>query len=553
MATEPPATPVPTDVLQALGELIGAHGRLETAYRTAATAPDQPLPVQGQFTAASRWEQTLQILHRATSLVSGLAAGYTSTPNSYDQHAVQPCGGCGRRTAVRIYGQPWHYVCWLDAGCPLTPAAPAPAQPAAVAPETAAPATDTPTRDDRPGTADSAVNGAHSGYRRVINRRVYLDPVEEARDWARAVRKRWPDATGDECAAALDAWHGAMQHGGTPARFVSHPGRTGITIFEWLCAKNGASPLPEPLANDRVRELTGSHDVALRMLAFIVPGQVPREGQAVTELDVTAQYLGAAVSTELGHGQPIEAGPVAPVDQEMTFRRPGYARLATLPDLSALPAHVQAALRMISPDGWLPFPVCRYLQHDHHIALDVAEVIMWEPGTYGRRLDPWCKLLGTGRKSLSTAARAGDHAAELALSVVKPTYSKFLGGMIRSERHNDRSSLRPDWFDMYVSQANINALRAIDKALAANPALRLLGGMKDAFWFLSDDPTGPLRPTGLTYADLPDQPKSFDQPGKWHVNRFGLVTPEIIKAHKSGRVGVLRKAITAADVARKAA
>lgn len=526
-------TTEPADLAALVADLIGDQGRLATAYRTAAVGPN----AQGAFAAAAQWEPVLQILHRATGLVTGLAAGYTTTPMTHAD-TVAPCTGCERRTAIRIYSQPWHYTCWLGAGGPLSPTLETGPQTAREAPAATA-------RTERPTGPVRPSDGPHS---RPVRRTVKLDPDEERRDWARAVRIRYPDATADECAAALDAWHGAMQHGGTPAKYVSHPGRTGITIFEWLCARHGASPRPEPLLNERVRELTRSRDVALCSLAFVSADQALRVGMAVTELDVTAQYLGAARSTELGHGQPVEKGPVPPVDQEMTFRRPGYARLASLPDLTALPAHVRAVLSAISPDGWLPFPLARYLQHDHHIALDVAEVIMWEPGTYGRRLDTWCTLIGAGRKTLGAAARAGGLAAAMALAVVKPTYSKFLGGMIRSERHNDRSSLRPDWYDMYVSQANVNALRAIDKAVRADPGLRVLGGMKDAYWLLSDDPTaGPLRPDGLTYADLPDQPTSFDQPGKWHVNRFGPVGDAIIAAHKSGRVGVLRKAITAAN------
>jgi hypothetical protein len=554
MASDP--QPAPTDDLQALlGDLIGDHGRLEVAYRTAATAAGQPLPVQGRYAAAARWEQVLQVLHRATSLASGLAAGHTTTPNSHDQDAVQACAGCARRTAIRIYGHPWHYTCWLDAGCPLAPPGPATTQPAADAPQTAAATTGTPKMADGPaepaagdsGPLSDAAGDKTNRRRPTPVHRWEPDLAEEAADFRRAVRRKQPTATDEDCEAALAAWHAHVTHNGQAARFVSTPGYTGVAVYEWLTAQHGAMARPVPLADEHALEICGDRRV-LRVLSFVAPG-APQEGQAVTEADVTAQYLGGARSAELGDGDPVEFGPVAPDDQPAVFKRPGWVELGSVPDLSRLPVTARCAFAKLRPGSMLATPAARYLSHDHHLVLDVAGGLGWPQGQHGRRLSTWCALFADALAQLSALADAGDQAAALAAGVVKSVYATFLGGMTTSAQHNDKGTLRPDWHDQYVTQAGVNALRAVDKALANGATV--LGGMKDSFWFLSDAAAAPVRPVGMTFNDAPDKPAH--QPGKWHVNRFGPVTPEIIAAHKAGRVGVLRKAITASDTARKAA
>ena len=83
-----------------------------------------------------------------------------------------------------------------------------------------------------------------------------------------------------------------------------------------------------------------------------------------------------------------------------------------------------------------------------------------------------------------------------------------------------------------------------------------IGGLKDAFWFVADDadPAVGFRPDGLFYSDLPEQmPKSFDQPGKWHLTRWGTVTKDLVAAHQRGRHGVIQREVVAADKRRKAA
>lgn len=179
----------------------------------------------------------------------------------------------------------------------------------------------------------------------------------------------------------------------------------------------------------------------------------------------------------------------------------------------------------------------------HGVALDVSRAITWPKGQYGRCLDRWCALFADGRATLAQNAAAGQPGAALALKVLKSCYATFLGGMTRIKQHNDRGTLRPDWHGTYVSQAGVNALRAVDKALKADPELRLLGAMKDSFWFLGSEP---VQPDGMTFTE------KNGQGGKWHLNRWGTVDSDIINAHARNRIGSLRKAITAADTAPRA-
>lgn len=527
------------DPIALLGQLVGEHGLLEVAYRTA-LAGTQPQP------PAHRWEPVLQALHRAVSLASGLAAGHTTTPTGYDPGPVQPCTRCGRRTAIRVYGLPWHYTCWLAEGCPTSSSAAEPAVDAPTVPASTQPAPEPSEagRDDHSGTPAAPLNPAR---RSTPNSTFTLDEDEELADFARVIRKRRPEATDDQCRAALAAWHGAVIHQDKPVRFVSSPGYAGVTVYEWLIAQHGDMVKPEPLRDEAVLALTEDRAV-LRVLSFVNRDETPVIGQAVTEADVTAQYLAAARSTELGDGAPVQFGPV-PVDEHAAlFKRPGYVQLGSDPNLSRLPVTARLPFATVKAGSWLPTPAARYLSHDHRLVLDVAGGYGWPAKQHGRRLMVWAALFTDGRTTLSIAADAGDEAAGLALVVLKAVYATFLGGMTRSEKHNDKSTLRPDWHDQYVMQAGVNALRAIDKALANGG--RVLGGMKDSFWFLSDD-QAPVRPAGMVWNDQPDREPTY-QPGKWHVNRVAPVTEDIVAAHKAGRVGVLRKMITESHNAREA-
>lgn len=542
-----------TDLMTMVADLIGERGRVEIAFRTAAEAsPRRP---------QDRWQPVLQELHAAVGLVSSLAAGYTDPPTGYAHPAVpEPCGGCGGRTAMRIHGRPWHYTCWMRAGCPLEPA-PAPAAgnsepatppaPAPVAEQAAEPGTGAASESPReaapaadgPAKAVPAASGALSASNGAPEpaARFELSPEQELADWAREVRTRYPDANDAQCAAALAAWHTHVTYSGDPVRFVSSPGYTGVAVYEWLTGRRGAMVKPEPLQNEAVLALSEAR-TTLRVLSFVDRDQDVVVGQAVTEVDVNAQYLAAARSAELGDGEPTEHGPIAVADQLAVFRRPGYVQLGTRPDLAQLPPTARLAFASVDAGWWLPTPTARYLQHDHQVPLDIAAAWLWQAGQHGRRLAVWAGLFADARAALTAARDAGDWAAGVALQVLKATYATFLGGMTRSEQHNDRGTLRPDWHDQYVTQACMNGLRALDKVRAAGGGTPI-GMMKDAAWWVTAVDLAPYKPAGMVFSE---------QPGKWHINRWGVVGADMVSAHASGRVGTLRRTITEADAARQA-
>lgn len=434
----------------------------------------------------------------------------------------RPCRICGAPVTTWFCGAPAHGGCWENAGRPGLPTA----DPTAPAPA-AAPASTTPA--DVSETAGS-------------------DTDAELSNWARVVRAReeWADATDAQCQAALAAWHTHVTYQGRPARWASAPSATGLLIFEWLLAQRPQMVSPTALQTEDVVALTRDGAV-LRTLAFLDSDQVPTVGDGVTELDVNAQYLAAARSTELGDGEPEQLGPVTPDNLRPLLARPGWVQLGDVPDLTGLPITARGPLARIREGSWLPAPMARYLTRDHDVTLDVAAAWTWPTGQHGRRLDVWCAAIADARASLTTAKAGGDAAAAIALGMLKAMYAATLGGMLRSEQHNRSHSFRPDWTDMYVAQANANALRAIDKALTAtrdtDNAPRLLGMMRDSAWWMAD--TAPLTANALADALV-----ISGQPGKWHVNRWGPVTEALVSAHQTGRVGLVRKAITQADTDR---
>lgn len=530
------STPEP-DAAARLGELVGDRGRLALAYRLARE--------HGDLDPQRRWTLVVELLAQALELATDLT-GQTDTADTTAAER-RPCVTCGGDTELRVYEHPWHYSCWMNVGCPEAPEfgtsevtdnETTGSGKAVTAAETSTDATEQTAGTETPDAPTRGASGARSGRSgRGSGERFELDPAEELHDWSREARSLVPDATDEQCAASLAAWHAAVVAGGESARFVSSPGYTGVAVYEWLSQRHGSMTRPEPLQSEQVWELSEAR-TTLRVLSFLDPDQTPEVGQSVTEVDVNAQYLAAARSTELGDGEPKHLEEVKPAWREKLFKQPGYVQLATAPNLSALPVTGRLPFSDLAAGWWMPNPAARYLAHDHGVDLDIAQAFVWPKEHYGRRLSVWAGLFADARATLTEKAHGGNDAAALALKVLKSVYATFLGGMTRSTKHNDKGTLRPDWHDQYVAQAGVNALRAIGKSTSSP-----MGGMKDSFWFLSPAETAPFQPEGLTYSD---------QPGKWHVNRWGTVTEDLVSPHAKGRIGLVRKAVTRADEARKA-
>src|SRR5699024_4680563 len=377
------------DPVAELAALLGQHGQAEVAYQHAAASADTP---------ARAWEPVLQTLARAYGLAAGLAAGHSTLPTDYDQGAMQPCQACHGHTAIRVYGQPWHYTCWLVAGCPLSPADDS-TQPDPQS--TTQPNSDSTEQQESVSSDEAAANAAsgvdareeapevhsepHARRRKdreqaTDEQHYQVDPEEERADFAREARRRFPDATDEDCAAALAAWHEHVRVLDREFQFQSSAGYSGVLLYELLAAAHGSMPQPEPLDSETVHAITGA-ETTLHKYSFLDPDAAPQPGEVITELDVTAQYLAAARSVEVGDGEPEIR-----TDTEELARwldtlqdRPGYLDLATAPDLSTLPGHARHTLAELAEGRvhTLPTPVVKYLRKDHGIALDPARAVVW--------------------------------------------------------------------------------------------------------------------------------------------------------------------------------
>ncbi len=350
--------------------------------------------------------------------------------------------------------------------------------------------------------------------------REVVDPAVELANVTRPIRERWPNAADADITAALDAWHGATNG----LRFVSYPGEVGVAALHRLVAANRSMSLPVALdAGGPVEEIIESGD-PLRYAEWLTPG-VELDGRAVTSLDVNAQYLAASRSVELGDGQPVRYDKPRGGLEELS-KLPGYVLLGK----KLITRH--PAFGTIRAGTWLAMPTVAYLLRDCGVELDAASVVVWHD--HGRRLSAWAAKFSD---ALAALPAGRDLPTTYARGLVKDVYVTFLGGMLRSGRWNKLP--RPDWSDQVVTQAEANKLRALDKATAAGAVV--LGSWRDAAWFVADD--APHKPGGLTIST---------QPGKWKVERYSQVTPELAQAYTSGSPVVFRDALNAANTERKA-
>lgn len=369
---------------------------------------------------------------------------------------------------------------------------------------------------------------------------------QELFDFSKAVRERFPEAAESDCVSALELFHNAHMVKATPLRFTGYPGFTGASAYELLRANFGAMPTVERVPREsnvdwhrRVWDVTTSGNL-VRTFSFINPDVVPQLGEYVTEMDVIAQYLGAARSVELPDGAPEEITDI-PAEFAATWfkqERPGYVELGSAPDLSGQPITVTGPFGRLTEGSLLPLPAARYLFRDHGVNLHVTWALVWPKKRHGRRLNRWAELFAGAREFLEAAVDRGEPGAEYALAVNKMIYAAYLGGMLRSNENNALSTLRPDWWDQLVPQAGVNQLRALDKGIQQGSIP--IGAMKDSVWFVGKH--APLRPAGL---------EVHTQPGKWSSDRWGEVTQQLIDAHKQEQPALVRDAVIALNKARE--
>lgn len=411
----------------------------------------------------------------------------------------EPCEACGRPTPLRQDGKPRHLH-----PCPADPADQGEDQ----AEAEAAPAAPAQTgRDRRPIVG-----------RAKPNPRAPDLPLEsELSNFARLLRVGEPDVwedepSADELAAGLDLFHRVTDQLRVE---TNDAGRMGILTFYRLTKRAGSTPspvkveLPEPLAGLRPKMLAPH---------WVNPDRPPVVGGPdVIGLDVNGQFL-AASGLELGTGDPRHLGETTAADLlavDGKFRDvPAYGVLAA-------PIDAPGVLGTLKAGDPLAGPTLRYLADD--LGLDVPLSDAWRWDEHRRWLGNFYTFWRNARAALLGSDAAGTR---LALAAVKSIPNTFIGGWMRSEKHNRSVTLRPDWAHHVIARARVNALRGIAKASAEPVAI-----VADTAYFLGRDET-----RGMQVSD-------GGQLGKWKVERVAPVTDAIVSAHARGRAGLFRNAV----------
>jgi hypothetical protein len=209
---------------------------------------------------------------------------------------------------------------------------------------------------------------------------------------------------------------------------------------------------------------------------WVVPGVDLAAGQGLAAADVNGMYLGAA-EVELGTGAPEwQDGPATAA----MLKRPGWVRLATAPaDLPhGLAGRIVAGM-------WVPNPIAVYLAKRVG-PLDVDRSVTWPDSR--RWLRPHVGLMRDARAALLAASTRPGDPADMALAAVKQVYARMFGGLLRSAKHNDTPTMRPDWAALIEATGQARMFRALDRADV--PAI---GVHVDAVWLAV--PAGDVPPT----------------------------------------------------------
>jgi hypothetical protein len=345
---------------------------------------------------------------------------------------------------------------------------------------------------------------------------------DEREAFGRAVAKLGLDATDAEVTAALGIWHEVT--GGV--RWVSYAGQVGQAWFAKLAGQYASMKAPAPLASERAREVAESGPFT-RVNYVAKPGRVIRPGRHhVTAYDLNGQHAAAAGSADLGDGEP----------EHVTSPR-ALGGLVNLPGYVLLSKALRTGHPAFGPNGgtiaagtWIAMPLVKFLAGDLGLTVPAAEVLYWP--RKGRRLSVYVDRYRQARDKLMKAEQTVP--VRVALAVLKYQANAFIG-MFHSETYSHGGFYRPDWYDMIVSTAEANALRAIAKCKTAPVAK-----MADTAYWVADD--CPYRPEGLTVSA---------QLGKWKLDRHGPVTEDFITAVKDGPAAV-RDAVIRIDAGRRA-
>lgn len=353
-----------------------------------------------------------------------------------------------------------------------------------------------------------------------------LPPDEELAAFTRAVGKHDPAladaATEADMAAALGIFHRATNG----VRWVSYAGQTGQAAYARLLARYKSMKPPADLTDPAALEVTRTRITIPR--DHLTPGQARRikTGQHVTGYDINGQYPAAAGSAELGTGNPERID--RPRSLEELANLPGYAKT------SAAVKTKHPGLGTIAAGEWVPLPIVKYVTRDLGIEVTAAAALFWPDHRRHLRtfVDTYYRQ---GRAAL--ADLPAGLARDLARCALKAMVNDFVG-MLRSEKWSHGPYYQPAWHDMITSTAEVNAFRAIDKC-AVPPIAKVC----DSVYFVAD--RAPFEPDGLAVVD------ELGQLGKFKLERWGKVGPDLADAYRAGNPRGIHEAAKAADAARR--
>jgi len=247
-----------------------------------------------------------------------------------------------------------------------------------------------------------------------------------------------------------------------------------------------------------------------------------------TGWDINGCHPAAAGSTLLGTGEPE----IADQPRHVTpfIGGAGYALT------SARIATGHPAYGTIPTGQWVAMPHVKYIVNDLEIEFPVSKVVYWKGA--GKASKHMATSTGRYRKARNILDERTDLPGIYVRTIAKAIGNETIG-MLRSERHNHTEFYVPDWYDQIVSQAETNMLRHFDRIEKAGGG-KPIGKCADAGWWVTT--TDRQRPEGI---------EESAQLGKWKLEKWGIVTPEIISAYKDRNPGSLQSAIKAADTARR--
>lgn len=328
-------------------------------------------------------------------------------------------------------------------------------------------------------------------------------------------RAAWKDAAdANELLRALHLFEDVC--GGRPYR--QSPGAMGTYLMRAVHQGTHATRLDVP-GEMPLPARAGGTEYAYTWLRALTPDELTRP--YVHAYDRNGAFLAACASLPLGVGAAEHrADADAARDAYHMGRAPGYYRVTAKGPMSlraGLPNPLTDFHRATDEGAyWVSLPTLSLLFELWPVS--IHEAYVW-PQT-AQYLQPWYKLAREGRKQLMVRAAQSDHAAAIALAVLKRMYVMSFGWLAGSWQEDAAAEghagtlYRPDWRHAVIAQANANLYRRLVQWAKEQPDSVPFAINHDAVYVASDAmDAGQAAPSSL---------KLGDGLGEWKVTASGI-------------------------------